>query len=117
MFSYAVGLLACLLVLYNPLSQLLVGHSPAAPPQIRRTSKPAINESLLALDDWAGNLTCGEDRYSVHLFSKEPLIIYIEGFLSKGERSHLLDIRLVVNSPRTSGKIGNYRAPGSRTAR
>lgn len=95
MFSYAVGLLACLLVLYTPLSQLLFGQSPSTAPRIRRTPRPAINESLLALDDWTGNLTCGEDQYSVHLFSKEPLIIYIESFLTKKERAHLLDIRLV----------------------
>lgn len=95
MFSYVVGLLACLLVLYNPLSQLLLGRSPSAAPQIRRTPRPAINESLLALDDWAGNLTCGNDRYSVHLFSKEPLIMYVEGFISKEERAHLLEIRCV----------------------
>lgn len=38
-------------------------------------------------------MTCGENRYSVHLFSKEPLIIYIQDFLGTEERKHLLDIR------------------------
>lgn len=96
MLSYLVGLLACLLFLYNPLSQgisqLFNGISPAAP-QIRRTPRPRVNEDLLALDDWPANLTCPEDSYSVHLFSKEPLVIYIENFLTVGERSHLLEIR------------------------
>lgn len=94
LLSYAIGLLACVLVLYTPLSQLLQSSGPAAPQQrIRRTPRPAINESLLALDDWPGNLTCGTDTYAVHLFSKAPLVIYIEGFLDASERAHLLEIR------------------------
>lgn len=98
MLSYLVGFLACLLFLYNPLSQgisqlpIFSGISPAAP-QIRRTPRPRVNEDLLALDDWPANLTCPEDSYSVHLFSKEPLVIYIENFLAVEERSHLLEIR------------------------
>lgn len=83
-----------MLVLYTPLSQLLL--SPAAappPPQIRRAPRPAINESLLALDDWHGNLSCGDDGYAVHLFSRAPLVVYIEDFLSASERAHLLEIR------------------------
>lgn len=111
MFSYAVGLLACLLVLYTPLSQLIFGRPPSAAPSIRRTPRPAVNESLLALDDWPGNLTCGEDRYSVHLFSKEPLIIYIQGFLSLEERAHLLDIRLVPPRCARPKKKGNLPSP------
>lgn len=93
MISYAVGLLACLFFLYNPLSQLL--RLDRAPPPIRRTQRPAVNESLLALDDWPGNLSCPADGgdYRVHLFSKEPLIVYVEGFLSAAERAHLLEIR------------------------
>lgn len=80
-----------MLVLYTPLSQLLL--SPAAAPQIPRTPRPAINESLLALDDWHGNLSCEADGYAAHLFSKAPLVVYIEGFLSTSERAHLLEIR------------------------
>lgn len=94
MFSYLVGLLACLLFLYTPLSQLLLGSECSAPPrQIRRTPRPAVRSDLLAAEDWPGNLTCPGDAYSVHLFSKEPLVVYIENFLSAGERAHLLEIR------------------------
>lgn len=98
MISYAVGLLACLLFLYTPLSQLLLGggsdsSAPPPPPQIHRTPRPAVKTDLLAAEDWPGNLTCPGDAYSVHLFSKEPLVVYLENFLSPGERAHLLEIR------------------------
>lgn len=94
--SLAIGLLACLIFLSNPLSQLLTGLSPS-PPQIRRIPRPAVNESLLALDDWPANLTCPGDArgYSAHLLSRTPLVVYIENFLAPAERAHLLEIRSV----------------------
>ena len=96
MFSYIVGLAAFLVVFYNPISQLL---SPEAVPQLRRTPRPQLNTDLLALeDDGTANVTsngCGADAYSVHIYSREPLVLYIEGFLSADERAHLLEIRLV----------------------
>jgi prolyl 4-hydroxylase len=95
LFSYAIGLLACTLVLYSPLSQLLYSPYAAVAPQMRRAPRPAINESLLALDDWSGNLSCERHGYAVHLFSKAPLVFYIEDFLSPSERAHLLEIRSV----------------------
>lgn len=93
--SYAIGLVACLVLLPNPLRQFLSGGGgfSSAPPRVRRIPRPAVNESLLALDDWPANLTCPGDAYAAHLFSKEPLVVYIENFLSPTERAHLLDIR------------------------
>lgn len=96
MFSYIVGLVACVVLFYNPISQLL---SPEAVPQIRRMPRPQLNTELLALEDEGiANATiagCPADAYSVHIYSREPLVLYIEGFLSAEERAHLLDIRLV----------------------
>lgn len=94
MFSYLVGFVAIFAVLYNPLSQFF---SPGIP-QVRRTPRPQINTDLLALEENTGNETgtqCPQDAYSVHIFSREPLVIYIEGFLLPEERVHLLDIRCV----------------------
>jgi len=96
MFSYIVGLVAFLVVFYNPIAQLL---SPDSVPQIRRTPRPELNTDLLALEDeGSANVTstgCGADAYSVHIYSREPLVLYVEGFLSADERAHLLEIRLV----------------------
>lgn len=94
MFSYIIAFLACALALYSPVSQIL---SPGAQQQLRRTPRPHINEELLALEGVAlANQTghgCPADAYSVRVFSREPLVIYIENFLSPEERDHLLEIR------------------------
>lgn len=91
MLVYAVGLLAVLLVLYN---NGTLAPAASRAPQMRRTPRPLVQEHLLALDDWPANLTCSEDHgYAVHLFSKEPLVVYVEGFLDAAERAHLLEIR------------------------
>lgn len=95
MLSYVVALLACLILLYNQSSNSSSDGNP--PRSIRRTPRPQINESLLALED-GGHTVCPEDNYSVHLFSKEPLVVYIESFISKEERAHLLEVRYVFSS-------------------
>lgn len=93
MLSYAVTLLACLILLYNNSTS----NNLSPPRSIRRTPRPQVNESLLALEEDI-SLTCPSDNdvgYSIHLVSKEPLVVYIENFISKEERAHLLDIRWV----------------------
>ncbi|KAB5558237.1 hypothetical protein GE09DRAFT_105842 [Coniochaeta sp. 2T2.1] len=101
MFSYIVGLVAFLVVFYQPIVQLLSPE--AAIPQIRRTPRPKLNFDLLALEDDGGSdstngtIGCASDTYSVHIYSREPLVVYIEGFLSVDERAHLLDIRFVLS--------------------
>lgn len=96
MLSYAVALLACLLLWYN---NTTTNNNASTPSSIRRTPRPRVNESLLALEEGDASITCGEHggagSYSVHLFSKEPLVMYIENFISHEERAHLLDIRFV----------------------
>ena len=89
MFSYVIGLCAVLL-LYNPLVQYL---SPQ-PARIPRTPRPAINESLLAIDSPGDTVpVCDADAYAVHILSKAPLVVYIENFVSADERRHLLELR------------------------
>lgn len=95
MWSFLFGFLAFMLVGYNPLIQLLQGLAPGTP-QIARTPRPQLQEELLALEDQNRSSSCAQDpRYSVHLVSREPLVIYVENFLTTEERAHLLEIRLV----------------------
>lgn len=98
MFSYLVPLLAVAFFFYNPIVERITGRT-APPPQLRRTPLPQINKDLLALEaanrSSTEHLKCGADAYSVHVFSREPLVIYIEKFLSQHEKKHLLEIRLV----------------------
>jgi prolyl 4-hydroxylase len=93
MISKLLAFVAFLILFYNPIYELL---TPSAP-KIRRTARPQINEDLLALESPRANQTqCAPNSYSVHVFSREPLVLYIENFLTLAEREHLLEIRFVV---------------------
>ncbi|PWY92344.1 oxidoreductase [Aspergillus heteromorphus CBS 117.55] len=51
----------------------------------------SLDPEILSLPD--GIIpSCPEDNYRVHLLSKEPLVIYIEDFLSTAEADHLLEM-------------------------
>jgi prolyl 4-hydroxylase len=92
MLSYVVGFLAFMLLGYNPLVQLLQGLAPG-PPRIQRTLRPHLQEELLALEDRNGSICSRDTQYRVHIFSREPLVIYVENFLASDEREHLLEVR------------------------
>jgi hypothetical protein len=46
--------------------------------------------------------TCNHPPYTVHLFSKAPLVIYISNFLTPEESSHLQEIRFSSQAPDTT---------------
>jgi prolyl 4-hydroxylase len=39
------------------------------------------------------HLQCPRHDFDVHFFSTDPLVMYIDGFLSESEAEHLVDIR------------------------
>ncbi|KAK0718393.1 hypothetical protein B0T26DRAFT_741387 [Lasiosphaeria miniovina] len=101
MFSYIVAFLGLLVVFYNPIAEFL---TPGVP-QIRRIPRPRLNEDLLALET-AGAINgtgqqCPPNAYSIHIYSRAPLVIYVENFLSADERSHLLEISEPIFEPST----------------
>jgi prolyl 4-hydroxylase len=49
-------------------------------------------ESLMHPDP---GLVCEEHGYRVHVLHREPLVVYVEGFLSEGERRRIVEIRYV----------------------
>lgn len=54
---------------------------------------PAYLENLVFPDK---NLTCGEHSYKgVYVLNREPLVVYIEGFLSEEESRHVVEERYV----------------------
>ncbi|KAK5663895.1 hypothetical protein OQA88_103 [Cercophora sp. LCS_1] len=97
MLSTFIGPVIFLVFLYSPLMRLLAPGSP----QVSRKSRPPVNEELLASEDANQTTHCSPDSYSVHVFSREPLVLYIENFLTLQERSHLLDISNPIYEPAT----------------
>ena len=43
----------------------------------------------------AEDLQCSKDAYDTHIFSRSPLVIYVDGFLSEAEADHFVDIRYI----------------------
>lgn len=69
-----------------PLSRSLFGARKQDPPEEISFERSA---SLVISED---NLTCPHHAYNVHIFSRDPLVIYIQSFLSNEEAEHLVRI-------------------------
>ncbi|KAK0121708.1 hypothetical protein ONS95_009993 [Cadophora gregata] len=84
MIGYIATILPIYIFVYLPISTSLFGTSqkPVAP-------ITQLNSSLIASNE---PLNCTSHYYNTHILSLEPLIIYIENFLSPNESSHLLKI-------------------------
>ena len=56
----------------------------------------AINQKPMAPQGLSlEGYTCTHPPYKIHIFSKSPLVIYIENFITAEERSHLHAVALV----------------------
>jgi prolyl 4-hydroxylase len=86
MIGYIVALLPLYMFLYLPISHMLYGTSEKAGNQ----QITNFNSSFIATND---PLSCPFHNYNTFILSHEPLIIYIENFLSPDESQHLLEIR------------------------
>ncbi|KAH8801506.1 hypothetical protein F5884DRAFT_684711 [Xylogone sp. PMI_703] len=84
MIGYVFALIPLLFLFSGPISQVLYGTD-------RKPSNANfnLNESFIATNE---PLNCPSHSYNTHIFSYEPLVIYIEGFLSDDESAHLLEI-------------------------
>ncbi|KAJ0161921.1 hypothetical protein CTA2_5395, partial [Colletotrichum tanaceti] len=102
MISYVIGLVAVLVFFADPVARFFSPSGAGGRARMVRTPRPQMNESLLAVEHPnATALSCPPDAYSVRIFSKEPLVLYIEGFLTSEERAHLLDISGPLFEPST----------------
>ncbi|KAK4249617.1 hypothetical protein C7999DRAFT_39280 [Corynascus novoguineensis] len=97
MFTYLLALVPVLLFFSNPITQLFS----SSPPRIHRLPRPQLNEDLLALESPLNETSCPSHPYTVHIFSRAPLVLYIENFLSADERTHLLEISEPLFAPST----------------
>lgn len=108
MLSYVVALVAAVIFLANPISEIFFPRDPTlrqktSPAAGRRGNpRPKLNESMLAID--APNATvpdCPPDTYVARVLSREPLVVYLEGFLGDDERRHLLEVSEPLFEPST----------------
>ena len=89
MIGYIFALLPLYVLLYLPLQHMLSGSRNDAL-KFRGTQ---YNASLIASDE---PVSCPTHNYNTFVVSRQPLIIYIENFLSPEESKHLLDIRYLM---------------------
>ncbi|KAF5023741.1 hypothetical protein F66182_4174 [Fusarium sp. NRRL 66182] len=100
MFQYVIGLAAILVVFSNPISDFFYPDRAARTHEA--TQRPKFNESLLAVDAPDATVPeCAPDSYVARIVSREPLVVYLEGFLSGHERSHLLEMSEPIFVPST----------------
>ncbi|KAL2064389.1 hypothetical protein VTL71DRAFT_4883 [Oculimacula yallundae] len=85
MFGYIALLVPLFFFVYLPISNVLFG--PTLRPAASITQ--LFNSSLIATNE---PLDCPSHSYNTHVLSLEPLVIYIEDFLSSDESIHLLRI-------------------------
>lgn len=86
MIGYVFALLPLYMILYLPISHMLSD----SPEKFTAADSNILNNSLIATDE---PLFCPSHGYKTHILSFEPLIIYIEDFVSVNETKHLLKIR------------------------
>ncbi|KAK4965652.1 hypothetical protein LTR66_012100 [Elasticomyces elasticus] len=85
MIGYLLALIPLYFFVYLPLSSNHAKQQPASRVSID------LNETIFALGGPRAG-SCIDRSYSTHLLSRQPLVIYIEDFLSEAESKHLLEI-------------------------
>jgi prolyl 4-hydroxylase len=103
MIGYLLALFPIYIFIYLPVSQLLglpsFSSSLTSSSWSSSSSGPhddhehSFNESFIAFED--PDIVCHEHTYTTHILSREPLVLYLEGWLAEGEIEHLLEIRSV----------------------
>jgi len=79
-------------LVYLPLSHM-INRSPEK--ILKQSGLINLNESFIAIES-EQSVSCPPHNFNTYILSHEPLVIYIENFLSKDESEHLLRIRYLV---------------------
>jgi prolyl 4-hydroxylase len=90
MIGYFFAIIPLYVLVYVPLSQIIFGSGVKR--QFEDESPLELNSSFIATDD---PLFCPSHSYNTYILSHEPLMVYIEGFLSPNESEHLVRVRYV----------------------
>lgn len=106
MIGYIFALLPIYVLLYLPLQHMLSGSGDDA----SRFRGTAYNASLIASDE---PRSCPSHNYNTFIVSRQPLIIYIENFLSPEESKHLLELRCAyptILPPLSGASTGHFHS-------
>ncbi|KAI9730290.1 MAG: hypothetical protein M1818_008193 [Claussenomyces sp. TS43310] len=89
-FSYLIALIPAYFFVYLPLSQK---YFPDRAGGSRHDTPFTFSDSFVAREDGdAMPLSCAPQPYDAHILSREPLVIYIENFLSESEMEHVMEV-------------------------
>ncbi|TVY28487.1 Prolyl 4-hydroxylase [Lachnellula hyalina] len=88
MLGYIAALLPLCVLVWIPLSNVIFGTPQKQKPSDHQNV--LFNSSFIATDE---PLSCPPHNYNTFILSQEPLIIYIENFLTAEESAHLISIR------------------------
>jgi hypothetical protein len=91
MIGYFLALLPIYIFIYQPVSQFFFPSSSS-----HGRNDLTFNASFIAPPE-DPNLTCPDHKYVTHILSREPLVLYLEGWLAEEEIGELLDIRYVTS--------------------
>lgn len=95
--QYALVVCIAYILAGAPLQETLFGGTGSSYSYLRDASMSSMSpqklDSLVIPD---ANLTCGEHAFrSVHVLSRDPLVVYIEGFLDGREADEVVELRYV----------------------
>lgn len=97
--EYLIPLGFLLLLAGGPIQKTLLGGGEGQGASSSLSSSASHKEAHSAVLDAEKlvfpekDLQCPQHSYETHILSTEPLVVYIEGFLSKQETEHLVNIR------------------------
>lgn len=98
-FQYAFLALIAYVLAGAPLQEILFGGNGSGSSYSYNKDASVSSMSPQKLDSLVvpdANLTCEEHAFkSVHVLSREPLVVYIEGFLGEKEADEVVDLRYV----------------------
>jgi prolyl 4-hydroxylase len=104
MIGYFLALLPVYVFLYQPISQFFF------PSSLQGRHGLKFNASFIAPTE-DPSFICPEHRYTTQILSREPLVLYLEGWLGEEEIGELLDIRYVLQVPSYSSPTITYPHP------
>lgn len=96
-FQYAFLALIAYVLAGAPLQEIIFGRNGSGSSYSYHRDASASSMSPQKLESLVipdANLTCDEHAFkNIHVLSREPLVVYIEGFLEEREATEVVDLR------------------------